>query len=715
LAKRNRSGEKGAAHPAARAAHGRSGNASHRGPENASHGAPENPSRTPWLHAILLIAIILAVFANGLRSPFVADDSLAIVGNTHIRQITDVRSVLNAEQESPFAGRPLANLSFAINYALHGERVLGYHVVNLAVHVACALLVLALVRRTLTSRRIHERIRAAAGPLALLSAVIWAIHPLNTEVVDYLTQRTESLMALCLLATLYASARALDGDRRRLWQAAAVASCALGMGAKESMAIAPAIVILYDAAFLFDSAGDAWRSRWRLYVCLCATWLVLVPLLMSGPRAYSAGFSAGLTPWAYLLNQCLVIPHYLRLVVWPRGLVHMYGPPVPLTLGDVLPQFIALLSAAALSVVLWLRWRPVGFGALWVIVTLAPASSVVPIATEVGAERRMYLPLVAFVVLFVAAGAWIAEAARRWFPGARHAAIAGAAAICALLAWTSVTRNAEYHDRLELARLALERRPTGAAHNAVGDELAARGQHDEALAEYRKAAETYSVARFALGSELFDRGQYREAIADLRTFVEANPMRAAVIPAHLKIAHALTELHDWAGAEAEAREVLRMTPHNVEAHFFLAEALAGASRLDAAVAEYRTYLSMRPTDVGAWTSLGTALIDLERTGEARAAYAKAAELAPNDARVRANFARALLLDNDIPGALQQAQLAIKLDPTSGANRDLLGRVFALQQRWGEARAQYEAAARLDPRDAEAREALQAIAELEKRR
>jgi tetratricopeptide (TPR) repeat protein len=269
-------------------------------------------------------------------------------------------------------------------------------------------------------------------------------------------------------------------------------------------------------------------------------------------------------------------------------------------------------------------------------------------------------------------------------------------------------RNEEYRSRLGIAQTVVERWPTGAAHVMVGWELATLGRHEDAMAEYRQGIDTYPVARFGFGSELFDHGQYADAITQLRAFIAAEPLRLEVIRAHLKIARALTELHQWPDAANECRQVLRMTPHNVEAHVFLADALAGGGELPEAIAEYQTYLALRPADVGAWTSLALAFIDADHVKEARATYQHAVTLAPNDARIRADYARTLLLDDDLPDALTEAQKAIALDPMNGADHDLLGRVYANERRWTEARRQYDLARGLNPHDDEAAQALAAL-------
>ena len=364
-----------------------------------------------WWRASLLVLAGLVVYWNSFSGPFVFDDVASVVENQQIRSWR-LADVLAPEREAPTAGRPLVNASFAFNYALGGLDVRGYHAWNLAVHLACALLVFGVVRRTLQTPALRARFGDRAADLAFVVALLWAIHPLNTEVVDYITQRTESMMGVFYLATMYASLRAVTDPSWR-WLSAAVLCCAAGMACKESMVTAPLMVALYDRSFVFPSVRDAWARRWRLYAGLAAAWIVLALLLWSGPRAHSAGFASGITAWTYLLNQTRMIPHYLRLAIWPRSLVVNYGWPAPVTLADVLPQalFISVLFVA--TVVALVRRPALGFAGAWFFVTLAPTSSIVPIATEVGAERRMYLPLIAIIALAVVGSAALSDLARR--------------------------------------------------------------------------------------------------------------------------------------------------------------------------------------------------------------------------------------------------------------------------------------------------------------
>jgi len=269
-------------------------------------------------HAVVLVVTGLLAYATSFSNPFLYDDQTAIVKNAQIRTLSPLSVPLTPPRDTPVAGRPLVNLSLAVNYAYGGLDVTSYHVTNLALHLLTALVLFGVVRRTLQSGGSKDpQLRGLpehADGLALAAALVWVLHPLNTEVVNYLVQRTESLMALCYLTTLYCAIRAKAHPDRWPWRAAAIAACAAGMASKESMVTAPLMVLVYDRVFLYPSFGAAFRERRALYIGLAATWAVLAALMLGQPRT-SVGFAAGVSPWMYFLNQLPMIAHYLWLTL----------------------------------------------------------------------------------------------------------------------------------------------------------------------------------------------------------------------------------------------------------------------------------------------------------------------------------------------------------------------------------------------------------------
>jgi tetratricopeptide (TPR) repeat protein len=671
------------------------------------------PARSSERSGVLWRALIIAVcaaavYANSLAGPFVFDDQVSLVDNPQIREWWRLGVLLQPERESPLAGRPLVNLSFAINYAFGGLEPVGYHLVNLALHLACALLIFGIVRRTLDQPALKARLGQSPMTLAWAVGLVWALHPLNSEAVDYVTQRTELMMALCYLGALYAGIRAWASPAPWRWLATSVLTCAMGMACKESMATAPITIICYDAIFLFGSLRQAIRSRWRFYAGLAVSWVVLGAAIWSGPRVHSAGFSSGVSPWTYLLNQTVMIPGYLRLALWPRSLVSIYGWPLPLTLHDVAPYALLMLALFAAACVALVRSPEWGFAGLWFFVTLAPASSVVPIATEVGAERRMYLPLVALVALAVIGVSFIRRVPRI-VPGIALAAVSVG------LAAGTIARNRDYRSGILLAQTAVDRHPTSVGRSLLGIELQKAGRGDEALVQLRMAVAGAPRAYYPLGIELLRRGRTRDAIEALEAFVREQPLLLAAIDARQRLGQAYTAQERWQEAIEQYRIVFTMKPspdQRLDTEALLGEALVGAQRFDEAIAQYRTYLKARPGDVHALTYLAVALAVSGQTDESLAAFRQAAELEPDSSSAQRNLAIALFDHRNADEAAVHAARAIALQPGDAVAHDTLGRALAVQGRLPEARAEFERALQIAPDSVDAREDLAKLLRLE---
>jgi tetratricopeptide (TPR) repeat protein len=604
-----------------------------------------------------------------VSNPFVFDDQVSILDNPQIDDLTSL-SVLLPERELPVAGRPVANVTLAVNYALGGFDVTSYHVFNIAVHILCALLLFGCVRRALDLPWRPAWLAGASLHVAFAVALLWLLHPLNSEVVNYLTQRTESLMALFYLLTLYASLHALRARGPAKWTILAVVSCALGMGSKEAMATAPIIVVLFDRVFAFESFGAAWRARRWLYLGLAGTWLVLAAILSTDPRPFSAGFSTDVDSWTYLLNQPALITRYLALVLWPRSLVANYGWAVTPSIGDVAPHAIVVLALLALTIAA-LRWRPrLGFLGAWFFVTLAPASSVIPVATEVGAERRMYLPTAALIVLAVVGAMWLWH---RFGPKTTFAWVAAALVLGVLstgLAAATLARNREYRSGLVLAEVTLQRYPSSSAHHVLAEYLLEAGRRDEAIVHLRAALPGAPRAHYTLGVELFKEGKTAEAILEFHAFVRRQPRLAHVLEARGYLGKAFAAQQDWAAAIGEFREILTLSPDNALADYALADMLSATERFDDAIPHYRKYLRDQPRDVAALNHLGLALGSAGQLDEALQVFRQADAVEPNDGEVQLNLAGALWARQEYGEALAYAERAVALLPDNPNAREL---------------------------------------------
>ncbi|HEX3865951.1 MAG TPA: hypothetical protein VHV78_04330, partial [Gemmatimonadaceae bacterium] len=388
-------------------------------PRHAKTAAPRAPLAL-WIPiALALLAIV--VFAPAWRAPFEFDDIASIPGNPTIRTLWPASVPLNPPANTSVAGRPVVNVSLALNYAVNEwlgvdqrpdpygpNKTVGYHAVNLLLHIGCALLLLGIIRRTLLHGAESHGWTANPNLLPVIAAALWVVHPIQTEAVDYIVQRTELVASACYLAALYLAIRAWEAGNRRAttgWRFAAVAVCLVGMGSKEIMVTAPFIVALYDRAFRVSSWKELLADRQRLvfYGALVATMTLAISLVAVNSRHGTVGFGLGVPWYRYFYSQAWAILHYLKLTAWPDQLTFDYGQRPIAGLAGV-PGLLVLGAAFVATIVAWIRaerWAWAGFLGAWFFLTLAPSSSVVPITTEIAAERRVYLALAAVAVLVV--------------------------------------------------------------------------------------------------------------------------------------------------------------------------------------------------------------------------------------------------------------------------------------------------------------------------
>lgn len=506
-------------------------------------------------------------YADSFAGVFVMDDKYAVLDNPHIKTLWPLTQAMSAPAENPVSGRPVASLTLAINYALAPEEVRdvmlpggpaappgtherflrnvwGYHFLNFGLHVLAGLALFGVVRRTLLTEPLRSRFAGSSTALAFAVALLWLVHPLTTDAVTYIAQRTEVLMGLFFLLTLYSAIRAgapgLVPSIRRWWIAAAIAACALGMGSKQTMVSAPLMVWLWDWMFrgedrAAENAGFNGR-RWTLYAGLAATWIILAALVAHERWPHSIGMNReGWTPWTYLLTQTGVLVHYLRLVFVPWPLALDYdGWPMARSVLDVAPDaaFITLLFAA--TVFGTVRRRSWAYVGAWCFATLGPSSSLLPLPTEIAAERRMYLPLAALVALavLVVFVVWQRVSPRLFAASSRPLVgkvVAGVLVGATALALGGLTqaRNRDYWSDERIWADTVEKRPENPrARLNYGVDLSMANRNAEAEQQLREAVrleETSAAAHGNLGAVLCRLGRLDEGIAHLEGALALDP------------------------------------------------------------------------------------------------------------------------------------------------------------------------------------------------
>ena len=568
---------------------------------NAANSISDDPEpRGRCIKSAAVIAIAAALFyLNSFEGAFVYDEDYLITNNYAIRHLWPPwRALFNSAN----ANRPLIGLSNALNYAVSGLHPWSYHALNLIIHTLAALALFGVVRRTLLTDRLRDRFGKHSITLATIVALIWAVHPLQTESVTYVVQRCESLMGMFYLLTLYCFIRSLDG--KGLWSVAAVAACIAGMLSKEVMVTAPALVLLYDYVFVPGSLKQKVAKRWRLYAGLIASLIILGVILEAAPASRSAGLGLkAISPLRYLTSEFGVIFYYLRLSVWPTGLCLDYLDwPKATTAVQIVGYGAVLVGLGAVTIWAVARRMAAGFAGAWFFLILSVTSSIVPIQDLVS-EHRMYLPLASLIAFAVLGGYRIGiRLTRRLSPGivldagqARRMALVAVAIVVGLLGLMTVRRNIDYKSWTVMWIDAVTKRPGNPrAHTNLGWGLMGQNRVEEAIGQFTEALRldpNSEPAHCDMGSALLMQGKLDEGKLHLIRAIQIFPDDQN---AHFNLGGILATQHDLDGAIQELAEAVRINPDFAEAHMELGYAMEMKGMTAEAKNQYLAAIQLRP-------------------------------------------------------------------------------------------------------------------------
>jgi tetratricopeptide (TPR) repeat protein len=667
-------------------------------------GAPRpdaGRTRGPWIGALVLVAAVLASYANCYRVPFIYDDPQAILDNPSIRHLWPLsRPLMAAPVDSSVGGRPVVNLSLAVNYALSGTDPWSYHLVNVLIHAVAGLALFGVVRRTLRLPLLEARFGRDSTALALAIAVLWALHPLQTESVTYVVQRAESLMGLFYLLTLYCFVRSTDSPWPWRWQVGSVAACLLGMATKEGMVTAPVAVLLYDRIFVAGSFRGALRRRVGLYAALAATWLPLVDLVgtMGWSRGHSAGFGPGAGPSTYWLSQVEAVPRYLWLCLWPQNLDFDYGPFRRHGFAEVAPYALVFVLVGSGLAVASRRRPAVGFLGLWFLLILTP-SSAVPIASQTMAEHRVYLSLAA-VAAAAGAGLYVLLGRRSW------PVLAAAALGLGIATWR---RNEVYADPLRLWSDTVAKSPESAdARNNLGLALFKGGQTAEAIDQYRAALKiqaSYPGVMNNLGNALDRSGRKAEAIEMYEAAVRLQP---GFVAARLNLGEAYERAGRREDAVAQFAEAAKLQGGSDDARDVMGETLYRAGRIPEAIDQFEASLKDNPADARAFYDLGNAQVQSGQAEAAIGSYEAALRIRPDLVEAGNNLGVLLCRSGHPDEGLKRIEEAIRLQPDYAPAHFARGMAMFQLGRRDDAAVEFNRVLELQPDNVAARRMLETV-------
>jgi len=664
-------------------------------------GVPFKKSLVNVALPLSLVIIGIIAYANSFNGPFIFDDKAAIHENPYVRHLWPLTKSMSARPECPVAGRPIPALSLAFNYAIGAYSVLGYHIFNLVIHILAALTLYGLIKITLFSDRLRRQFGNNAPLISWTAAAIWLVHPLQTESVTYIIQRTESIMGLFYLLTLYTAACAMSSQRPLPWSLLSILCCALGMASKEVMVTAPLLVLLYDRSFAAGSFRDALRRRWLLYIGLAATWIILIAIMLTGPRAGTTGFEMGhITAWSYARTQFGIVVHYIKLCFWPTEQCLDYCWRIAHSWQQIIPPM--LLVAAIVAAAFWGLWRnrSWAYPAVWFFVILAPTSTFIPIA-DLAFEHRLYLPLAGAVILVVA-GTYLFLQRIAAQPLKNILTALLIIAVIVSLTLTTLNRNRDYRSEVVVWRNIVKVSPYNLrGYFNLADTLRTEGKIDEAFALYLKAyniAPDNPEANCNLANGLKTKGRISEAIDHYQRAIRLSPDYP---DAHTNLGNALYKLGRVDEAITHYLKAVKVKPNDADLQCNLAIALQAVGRHADAAEHYRQALRFKPDDPAILNNLGFALQSSGDSGQAVTCFKNALRIDPNFVDAHNNLALVLRSQGRFDEALAHFNQALKLKPDFPEAHNNIGLLLQLKGNLDDAVAQFNLAVKLKPDFAEA--------------
>ena len=606
------------------------------------------PTRKPWQIAAvcLLLALATAFAYHGVRNnDFLSmDDNNYVSENSHVQQGVTSQSIawaFTTYQEGNW--HPLTWISHMIDWTLYGNNPAGYHVANVCLHAANAILLFLL----------FLSITGFLGRSAMVAS-LFALHPAHVESVAWIAERKDLLCAFFFLCALlgYVWYVGKPSWKRLIWVVLAFA-CAL---MSKPMAVTlPFTLLLLDywplrrMTFTPEPGAHRLSSLWKLCI---EKWPLFLMAIASSVVTVRAQGSVGavvrlqaLPVWERIGNAAISYCRYIRILFWPDPLTAFYYHEI-----NHIAVAAALLSVVALLLITALCWkfrkdRPYCLiGWLWFLGTLVPAIGIVQVGNQAMAERYTYVAYIGIFVVLV----WLAGDAIAKFPQIKIAAQLLALAVLVACAVRTEARVAVWKDTITLLSHALEVDPRGEFPNSfLGIAYMRQGRLDEAQKYFERALTYNSTWYLPLSSS---------AYCIMRTALETHDQSQLPL-AHQRLELALRDApHDpfvltdfalWSvimgnpkDEEMYSRKAIAANPDFIGAWLYLAMALDTQGKPDQAVKVYRQALAIAPNNSDAHNYLGLVLLQQGEFDKAAEQFRDALSLNPADAGARQNLALA---------------------------------------------------------------------------
>jgi tetratricopeptide (TPR) repeat protein len=633
--------------------------------ENQKVGKVER-GRDALLYAIMFVVGIIPYF-NTLGFGFAYDDNHQIVNNPYLRSVHYLKQILTTSVWSfKYANiatnyyRPLMSLEYFALYQGYGPLPYIYHLANVVLNAAVVVLLFAVTRRLFRSTQI-----------AFVTAILFAIHPIHTESVSWIADVPDLQLAAFLLLALWFYLD-LGDSSAHTWRNTAAMSIffLLAIFSKEPAIAFPVIATFYEHTCRADRARTSFAEKFKRYAPLwlvAGFYLASRVALMGGlvPKLQRAGL-----PWGRaIFSSFALFNEYMYKLVWPghAALFDTFRPSASVFDWAVLCGAAWAIFLCLMAAYFWRRNRLVVVAILWMVATLAPALNARWMATNVFAERYLYLPSIGFcwLVAYGIVALWNAGLATR-SKAVRVSLATAAVVLAALLTAQTLVRDRDWRDDLSLFSAAVARNPSDADLRAdLGSAYWDSHRESEAIQEWKAALAQNPDSVWALsnlGMAYNQQEKYSESLPLLTRAVELKPQ---FTDAHLNRAAALSGLGESAEAESEFQTAITGSPLDWNMRNGFGKFLLEAGRLDDAKIQFQFSMNAVANSV-ALDGLGDIAIRRGETSVAENCFRQAAAFDPYD--THAHFRLAIIYGKGGRNseAVREYQLALQMDPGMNA-------------------------------------------------
>ncbi len=621
---------------------------------------------------LLLLAVVsVALFSNTFSNDFLWDDEDLIVNNTHLRTLRNIPAFFTLDYwnhlhpGTPGLYRPVTTTSFAVDRLIWGMDVRGYHATNLLLHSLNVILVylvaVQLLRASAPPRDPVQDTKTASPAflgIPFLTALWFASHPIHTESVTWIKNRSDLLALLFFLPSVSCFLLSLTHPARRArvaWYAGSLLCFALAASSKETALSLPFVLLLCTWCFLPEHRNR--RTVASMIPFFAVTALLLLRKFTASTVPALPGFCPEMSIYAHALLVVKTVGYYLRLLVLPFPLNAERRLSIPLSpLEPAVLCSVAALVLLAYAIVRWLRSGRTlpACSVLWILLTILPASNIVLLTGRPIAEQRLYVPSLGFCLLLAMGINRIPR---------RKLALAASALLLAAYSVTTFTRNRDWRDSLTFWSVTLRSSPHSArAHNNLGKAYSDARDAARAIELYREAVRLdpkFGEAYYNLGVEYGNAGRLQEAAASYASAIAATPH-------YPNPYYNLANLYLDAGKAADAvpllEKALELAPRQADACSNLGAAYQALGRNDRAEALYLRAIDMQPGNARALVNLGLLRLRLGEKEKALTLFMRATELEPDYPEAWSNLGLAHQALGRTEKALSSYERAVEVDP-----------------------------------------------------